>query len=87
MPDLSAYLNVYNTALVVLQHKGWVIAYERDKDWWYARKDDWELLADDPMQLLGLVSIHEHQAPHIKVEYWWKLDEPDLLSTFIAELK
>ena len=80
MPDLSAHLNVYNTALVILERKGWALRYDKTQDWWLAQKDGWELLADDPMALLGLVAIHEHHAPKAKAEYWWKIDEPDLLS-------
>lgn len=80
MPDLSAYLNVYNTALVVLDRKGWSLSFEKKEDHWYAKKDGWEFLAEDPMQLLGLVAIHEYNAPKTKKEYWWKIDEPDLLT-------
>ena len=80
MADLIAYLNVYNTALVVLERKGWELRFDSAREWWFARKDGWELLADDPMQLLGLVAIFEHHAPEEKSEYWWKIDEPDLLS-------
>lgn len=82
MPDLSAYLNVYNTALVIIERKGWTLRYEDSREWWLAEKDGWELLADDPMQLLGLVAIHEHHAPEQKKEYWWRIDEPDLFSKF-----
>jgi hypothetical protein len=82
MPDLSAYLNVYNTALVVLERKGWLLRYDKERGWWFAQKDGWELLADDPMQLLGLVAIFEHHDPKEKTEYWWKIDEPNLLSQF-----
>jgi hypothetical protein len=86
MPDLSAYLNVYNTALVILERKGWSLRYDKSHEWWFAKKDGWEFLADDPMQLLGLVSIFEHHAPKQHAEYWWKIDEPDLLRKFIPEL-
>ncbi len=86
MPDLSAYLNVYNTALVVLERKGWSLRYDKQHEWWFAKKDGWEFLADDPMQLLGLVAIFEHHAPKKKADYWWKIDEPDLFKKFIPEL-
>ena len=33
MPDLSAYLNVYNTALVVLERKGWALRHW--KHWYF----------------------------------------------------
>jgi hypothetical protein len=38
------------------------------------------------MQLLGLVAIFEHHAPKKKAEYWWRIDEPDLLRKFDPEL-
>jgi len=85
MSDLSAYLNVYNTALVVLQRKGWALRYDKEHEWWFAQKDGWEFLADNPIELLGLVGIYEHNAPEEKREYWWKIDEPDLFSQFDPE--
>lgn len=87
MADLSAYLNVYNTALVILERKGFSIRFDEKKEWWYAKKGDWEFLADDPMQLLGLVAIYEYQSPQTKEEYWWKIDEPDLLAQFDPRAK
>ena len=85
MSDLSAHLNVYNTALVVLDGKGWSLRYDQSHEWWFAKKEGWEFLADDPMQLLGLVAIFEHHAPKVKSEYWWKINKPDLLSQFAPE--
>ena len=86
MSDLSAHLNVYNTALVVLERKGWALRYDKLREWWFATKDGWEFLAEDPMQLLGLVAIYESHAPLAKSEYWWKIDDPDLLSKFDPEV-
>ncbi len=87
MPDIGAHLNVYNTALVILERKGWSLRYEKSQERWFAKKGVWEFLADDPMQLLGLVAIYEHHAPKKKEEYWWKIDQPDLLSQFDPEVK
>ena len=80
MPDLSAYLNVYNTALVILERKGWSLSFDKSNEQWLAKREDWEFLADDPMQLLGLVGIYEYRAPATKEEYWWKLDEPNVFA-------
>ncbi len=80
MADLGAHLNVFNTALVILQRKGWELRFDSSQEWWFAEKGGWTFLADDPMQLLGLVAIYEYQQPKAKEEYWWKIDEPDLLS-------
>ena len=87
MADLSAYVNVYNTALVVLEKKGWALRFDSDHAWWYAKKGDWEFLADDPTQLLGLVAIYEYHKPDKKKEYWWKIDEPNLLAKLDPEFK
>ena len=84
MPDLSAYPNVYNTAMVILEEKGFTMRYDK-AEYWYAKRDGWEFCADDPMQLLGLVSIYEYRQPSEKKEYWWKIDEPDLLSQLDTE--
>ena len=35
-------------------------------------------MADDPVQLLGVVAIHEFHRPQEFREYWWKIDEPRL---------
>ncbi len=87
MTDIGSYLNVYNTALVILEGKGWSLEFEKDKDRWHARNGDWHFHADDPIQLLGLVAIYEFHAPQEKKEYWWKIDSPDLISHFDPETK
>jgi len=87
MPALSSYINVWNTALVVLQRKGFSLSFDSKLELWRADKSGWDFLADDPIQLLGLVAIYEHHAPEKKEEYWWKIDEPDLLAQFIPEVK
>jgi hypothetical protein len=80
MADIGAYLNVYNTTLVILDRKGWSLEFEKEREWWHAKKAQWHFLADDPIQLLGLVAIHEYHNPTEKTEYWWKIDSPDILS-------
>ena len=80
MPALSSYPNVWNTALVVLRDKGFRVWTDADQTAWFAERGGWDLLADDPIQLLGLVAIFEHRMPRQFREYWWQLDEPDLLS-------
>ncbi len=79
-------MNVYNTALVILERKGWSLRFDKTHEWWFAQKDGWELLADDPMQLLGLVAIYEHHAPKQQVEYWWKIGELEVLRKYLPEL-
>jgi hypothetical protein len=85
MPDLSSYLNVYNTALVILQQKGYTLRHDREKDTWHADKDGWEFLADNPIELLGLLSIYDNHAPKEKGGNWWKINKPDLLAELDPE--
>jgi hypothetical protein len=87
MADLSSYINVFNTALVIIEHKGWALRFDKTQDFWFAKKNGWELLADNPIELLGLVAIHEHHSPKEKIEYWWKIDEPSLLEKFVPEIE
>ena len=87
MADIGAHLNVYNTALVILERKGWSLEFDKEKGWWHARNAEWHFLADDPIQLLGLVSIHEFHHPQTKDEYWWKIDDPDLFGRFDPRVK
>lgn len=77
MPALSYYTNVHNTALVVLERKGYRLWTENEV--YCAEKDGWDFMADDPVQLLGVVAIYEFQKPAEYQEYWWRLREPSLL--------
>ena len=79
MPALSYYSNVHNTALVILQQKGYRVWTEDAQQRYCAEKDGWDFMADDPVQLLGLVAIHDFHRPADFAEYWWRLREPWLL--------
>jgi hypothetical protein len=76
MPALGYYTNVHNTALVTLQRKGYRVWTEQDGNVICGEKDGWDFMADDPVQLLGLIAIYEAQHPAAFHEYWWKIDEP-----------
>lgn len=78
MPALSYWLNVHNTALVVLKRKGFRVWRERESDLICAEKNGWDFFAHDSVQLLGIVAIFEFQQPKEFREYWWKIDEPYL---------
>lgn len=83
MSDLCSHANVFNSAVYYLQAKGWkvtVILPERTSSLPYdsepsesysGEKDGWVLVADDPIQLLGLVGIHEFVKPKKHKPYWW----------------
>ncbi|HHQ6590076.1 TPA: hypothetical protein ACSTLU_001620 [Serratia fonticola] len=78
MPALSEYTNVYNTALNVLDKKGFRTWYDDEVDMFCAEKDGWDFMAESPCALLGVVSIFEYKKPSSYREYWWKLEEKKL---------
>jgi hypothetical protein len=78
MPTLSEYSNVYNTALVILQRKGYQVWYDKKLDAYQAEKDGWDFMSDSPCGLLGVVAIFEERKPARFTEYWWKEDSPEL---------
>jgi|JI6StandDraft_1071083.scaffolds.fasta_scaffold457332_2 hypothetical protein len=77
---LSSYVNVYNTCLVLLDRQGYALRCEMPQEVWFAEKEGFIFRADNPIELLGLVTIRQELKPTADTEYWWKLDEPDLLS-------
>jgi hypothetical protein len=81
MPALSAYLNVWNTCLVVLQQKGFRAWTDEAQEQFFAERDGWDFFADDPIQLLGLVALHDHHRPDRFDEYWWRIEEPWLVES------
>lgn len=87
MPSLSSYPNVWNTALVILQKKGFAVCHDAANQKWTAEKEGWDFVADDPLELLGLVGVFEHHNPTNQEEYWWKIDHPDLLAQLDPESK
>ena len=81
MPALSSYLNVYNSALVILRDKGFKVWTTQDEGTWYAERNGWDFMADDPIALLGLIAIFEYHNPQTHSEYWWKIDSPCLVDS------
>ncbi len=79
MPTLSAYSNVENTSLIILQEKGFKAWYEQDSDLYYAEKNGWDFAASSITELLGLVAIFEYHKPESYKEYWWKISDKWLL--------
>ena len=74
MPALSEYANVYDTALAVLEQKGYLVWKNEKVDMFCAQRQGWDFIADNPVSLLGLVAIYEHKNPEAYVEYWWKTE-------------
>jgi hypothetical protein len=78
MPSLSEYTNVYNSALVTLEKKGYQVWFDEEMDAYWAEKDGWDFAAWDPCGLLGLVAMFEFKKPERYDQYWWREREPEL---------
>jgi hypothetical protein len=79
MASLASHPNVWNTCLEILHRKGFDLAIElhpRDDgaDAFRAERDGFDFVADDPIELLGLVAIYEHVEPVAWKPYWWSVE-------------
>ncbi len=82
---LSSHLNVYNTCLVLLRRSGYNITYDRANDSWSAQKHEYCFRADNPIELLGLTTIYQEIQPQNGKEYWWMINEPNVLAELDPE--
>lgn len=84
---LSSHINVWNTCLLILRQRGFALrvdgelspdgCYPTDAHW-LAEKNGFSFRADNPIELLGLVAVHDHVRPREDVPYWWQMKGPDL---------
>ena len=77
--QLTDAMNTYTPALLSLQRRGYQIwlessDIERELDTWWAKKDDAQFAAFDPLRLLGLVSLWEQRGSQ-----WERQGEEDNL--------
>jgi hypothetical protein len=77
MPALSEYSNVYNTAILILERKGFRVWVDSKTSLYCCERDGWDFMADTPCGLLGVVAIFEFKTPKECGEYWWREDGPD----------
>jgi hypothetical protein len=96
MASLRSHTDVYNTCLLLLRQKGYKLWVEGDLDpdgcvsplslSWKAKKDGYDFQANNPIELLGLISLYELKAPSRPSKpQWWKIDGPDLYQELLNE--
>lgn len=87
MMSLSSNANVWNTCLRILRLRGYTIQVEGELDgdgcrpfhaMWIAEKDDFRFVGDNPIELLGLVGIHDHVRPGADAPWWWYIEGEDI---------
>lgn len=81
MPALAEYANVQNTALLILQTKGFQCWFQESNETYCAERDGWDFMADSPLGLLGLIAIYEFKQPTSCPEYWWREEGAWLLDS------
>jgi hypothetical protein len=84
---LSSHINVWNTCLRILRQRGFALrvsgelradgGYPTDA-LWIAEKDGFYFCADNPIELLGLVAVHDFVRPREDVPYWWQVEGSDI---------
>ncbi|WP_194908761.1 hypothetical protein [Catenulispora rubra] len=80
MVSLVSHLNVWETCLQLMNRLGYRLemSYPDDEDGdeglstWSATKGGFTFMADDPIQLLGLVAVYEDVQPEDDRDYWWR---------------
>lgn len=84
---LASHANVFNSCLLILRKRGFVLRVigEMTPDGcyppqacWIAEKGGFYFCADNPIELLGLVAVHDHVRPEEDRPYWWRIEGPDV---------
>lgn len=90
---LVSHANVYNTCLRILSNRGFAMRVEGELDddgcWptdahWIAEKDGFHFLADNPIELFGLVALQDHFQPAEDIPYWWRQDGDDVYEELMS---
>jgi hypothetical protein len=81
MASLGSHANVWSTCLELLHRRGWklrrILSPDDDgPDAYEATLGDIDLLADNPIELLGLAAIHDEIRPERHTPYWWVVRPP-----------
>ncbi|MDQ1920067.1 hypothetical protein [Massilia pseudoviolaceinigra] len=92
--SLGSHANVYNTCLLILRDRGFKMHVEGELDdegcyptdlLWIAEKDGFRFMADNPIELLGLVGVYDHMQPSEDRPYWWRKEGEDVRDQIMSE--
>lgn len=72
MAALADHSNVIDTALDLLERKGFQVWHDKEQDKYWAERDGWDFVSRSPTGLLGVIAIFEATQPEAWREYWWK---------------
>jgi hypothetical protein len=87
MPKLGSAGNVHNSCLRLLRTRGYQLHAEEISAngdlFWYAEKDGFSFVGDNPIELLGLTAIYEALSPidaKSAQPYWWVIEGENIYS-------
>jgi len=93
---LGSHLNVYNSCLFILRERGFKLeindepnadgSYSSDV-LWCAEKDGFRFMADNPIELIGLIAVYDYVKPEEDKPYWWHIegrDGPDIWQEMLS---
>ena len=85
--SLSSNPNVCNTCLRILRGRGFDLRVEGNMTAddcyptnasWIATNESFSICAGNPIELLGLVAIHDFVGGKSSEPYWWEVEGPDV---------
>jgi hypothetical protein len=62
-----------------LRNDDFELGYNKSDETWTAKKNGFHFLADNPIELQGLTAIYAKLNPNEQKEYWWQINEPEIL--------
>ena len=72
MSTLGEFANVHDSALDILEKKGFQLWFDEKNELFFAERNALDFAAENPISLLGLVAIFEAEEPPHYHEYWWR---------------
>lgn len=91
---LGSHPNVYSTCLFIMETRGYALKVEGELDedgcypidkLWLAEKGGFRFVAENPIELLGLIAIYDQIQPKADISYWWKLEGRYIYDRLMAE--
>ncbi|WP_338846796.1 hypothetical protein V8J88_23875 [Massilia sp. W12] len=52
---------------------------------WIAELNGFKFMADNPIELLGLVAIYDHKKPESDSNYWWHVEGEDIWTELMED--
>ena len=84
---VASHINVHNTCLLILRKRGFELEIKGESEpdgsypverFYVARRNGFYYCDYNPIELLGLVAIHDFIQPKEDCSYWWRIEGPEI---------